>query len=111
MVESLLEIARPLLNSGAGVSAADDQGWTPIHAASRTGYREIVELLLESGAKLDVRTRKQETPLHLACGNGKLDVSHFLINHGLDINLGMTKAPFLYTRRQHMDILPLHSCW
>jgi ankyrin repeat protein len=59
MVESSLEIARLLVNSGANVNVTDDEGWTPLHAAARCGYRDIAELLLESGASLDVRNKNQ----------------------------------------------------
>ena len=86
MVESSLEIARLLVNSGANVNVTDNEGSTPLHAAARSGYRDIAELLLESGASLDVRNKIQQTPLHVACGNGRLDVSRFLIDRGSDMN-------------------------
>ena len=85
-MESLLKIARLLLNHGADLSVTDYEGWTPIHAAARSGYREIVEQLLEHGANIEVRNKKRQTPLHEACKNGKLDVSRFLIDHGSVIN-------------------------
>ena len=97
MAQSSLEIARLLVNSGANVNVTDDEGWTPLHAAARSGYRDIAELLLESGASLDVRNKNQETPLHVACYNGKLDVSRFLIDRGSDMN-----------SRDENGFIPLH---
>ena len=76
MVESSLEIARPLVNFGASLNAtATDKGSTPLQAAAKSGYFDIAEPLLESGASLDVRNENQETPLHVASRNGKLGIS------------------------------------
>ena len=97
-MESSLEIARLFVNYGAEVNITDDfQGDTLLHAAARSGYRNIVELLVESGASLDIQNRNQRNPLHLACANGKLDVLRLLIDRGSDINC----------RDEHVFI-PLH---
>ena len=59
MVESSLEIGQLLLNSGAEVSVTDNEAWTSIHAAARSGYREIVELLLDLAqiSKFEIRNK------------------------------------------------------
>jgi hypothetical protein len=80
-------IARLLVNYGAKVDVTDGfEGDTPLHAAARSGYRNIAELLVESGASLDVKNRNQQTPLHVGCANGRLGVSRFLIDRGSDIH-------------------------
>src|SRR6266436_1101128 len=54
MVESSLEITRLLVNYGAKANVTDDdQGDTPLHAAARSGYCDIVDLLVGSGTSLD----------------------------------------------------------
>ncbi len=98
-LESSLEIARLLVNCGAKANVTDnDQCDTPLHAAARSGYRDIVELLVGSGTSLDVRNKIHQTPLHLACGNGRLDASRLLIERGSDIN-----------SRDDDGFIPLHT--
>ncbi len=109
-VELSLEIARLLVNCGAKANVTDDdQGDTPVHAAARSGYRDVVELLVGSGSRiwqllvgsgtsLDVRNKIQETPLHVACANGMLNVSRFLIDRGSDVN-----------SRDDEGFIPLHT--
>jgi ankyrin repeat protein len=98
MMESSLEIGRLLVNYGAKVNVTDNvEGDTPLHAAARSGYRDIAVLLVESGTSLDVQNQYQRTPLHMACWYGKLDVSRFLIDRGSDINC-----------RDEEGFIPLH---
>eukprot|EP00928_Gymnodinium_smaydae_P053019 TRINITY_DN37104_c0_g1_i1.p1 TRINITY_DN37104_c0_g1~~TRINITY_DN37104_c0_g1_i1.p1 ORF type:complete len:1146 (-),score=149.22 TRINITY_DN37104_c0_g1_i1:40-3435(-) len=47
---------------------------TPLHAASRRGFPEVVDLLLEAGAKLTAGSRGQILPLHVASQNGHCEV-------------------------------------
>ena len=83
IVESPLETAQLLMNSGANVNVLDDEGETPLYAAARSWYRDIA---VESGASLDVRNTYQQTSPLLDCHNGKFDVSRFLIDRGSEIN-------------------------
>jgi ankyrin repeat protein len=70
-MESSLEIARLLVNSGADVNLSGNDGWTPLHAAAVSGRRDITELLLESGAILDIGDKDGDTPLHEARGRNQ----------------------------------------
>ncbi|KAJ7374564.1 Ankyrin repeat domain-containing protein 27 [Desmophyllum pertusum] len=45
------------------MNAANEQGDTPLHLASRWGYAELVPLLLEKGACLEARNKDKATPL------------------------------------------------
>src|SRR5262245_11305393 len=50
--EELVEIAQFLIDRGANVNAANDQGITPLHLAT---VPEMARLLIENGANLEAR--------------------------------------------------------
>ena len=45
-----VEVVRLLVEAGADVTIADDQGVTPLAHAEQSGYREMVEILTAAGA-------------------------------------------------------------
>ena len=56
-----MDAAKVLLTAGADADAADNHGFTALHAATMSGDTEMVKLLLDAGAPPDVRS---------ACGRG-----------------------------------------
>jgi len=75
-----------LLASRADMGLTDDQGWTVVHHASRSGRQEIVDLLLRGGAALRSKSKKKtlvtidkKTPLILAAQDGNEEVMKSLI--------------------------------
>jgi ankyrin repeat protein len=44
----------------------DENGWTPIHEAVRTGNSRLVKLLIDAGANVNAKTNKDLTPLFFA---------------------------------------------
>ena len=50
------------------------EGWTPLIAASRRGYLELVQFLCEAGADRGIRAKNGLTPLSVAEHMGHLDV-------------------------------------
>ncbi|KAH8669302.1 ankyrin repeat-containing domain protein [Ilyonectria robusta] len=41
-----MEVVKLLIEKGASVTVTDEDGWTPLHAASQNGHIEVVRLLL-----------------------------------------------------------------
>ena len=75
-----------LLLQGARVDATDDQGFTPLLAASYYGHTEVCKLLLETG-KVNVKetTPVGFTPLLVAVQKGHTEVCELLLANGSDL--------------------------
>ena len=58
---------------------------TPLHIASKKGFKKVVKLLLKFGAVPDPCNDEELTPLHLAALNGHTKYAHFhqffCVNH------------------------------
>jgi len=47
------------------VNAKDENGWTPLHEASRRGHFELIKLLVENGAQVNATTKSGESALYM----------------------------------------------
>jgi ankyrin repeat protein len=70
--ERALGILKSLVEMGADVNAANEVGWTPMHAAAFTGADSIIQFLSDQGARVNVRNGCGQTPLSLAEGASSL---------------------------------------
>lgn len=59
----LIKTTIALLKIGEDVSAADDQGWTPLHSAASYGQYEILQLLIDHDALIEKRDNQGWTSL------------------------------------------------
>jgi ankyrin repeat protein len=76
--EQLRVIAFLVEECGANVNYRDEEGITPLAAAAREGYRDIVEYLLAKGADPNLNAPDWAKPLSLAEHRGHLDVAQLL---------------------------------
>ena len=58
--------SRTLLEAGADVDTADEDGQTPMHQASQNGHMEAFNLLLAAGASTETRDKKGKSPVDCA---------------------------------------------
>ncbi|KNC80338.1 hypothetical protein SARC_07296 [Sphaeroforma arctica JP610] len=76
-----------LLIDESQIDTLDEDGWTPLHSASLSGYKDVVELLLAKGADIDVKANDGRTPLFSASETGHKDVVELLLAKGADIDV------------------------
>jgi ankyrin repeat protein len=115
-------ISKALLDRGANIHAASDQGITAIHHAAKACDLELVSLLLANGADIHALAPREDrvsdplvehnTPLHLAVASahgsmmgGALQVVTALLDHGADIEAkeGAGKTPLLLAISTEFD--------
>lgn len=58
--------SKALIDQGADVNAANDEGLTPLHAAASRDSVDVVRLLLDASADVAAADSKGETPLYKA---------------------------------------------
>ncbi|XP_072282398.1 protein phosphatase 1 regulatory subunit 12C isoform X2 [Pyxicephalus adspersus] len=65
-IDENLEVVEFLVNHGANVNQADNEGWTPLHVAASCGYMEIAEYLLKHSANIAAVNSDGDVPLDIA---------------------------------------------
>lgn len=80
--ESNTEAVKILIENGASVNIADNEGWTPLMRASLAGNAQIVEMLIVKNAKVDAFNSIGETALVHATSSRCLDCLNIIIEKG-----------------------------
>jgi ankyrin repeat protein len=75
-----------LLDNGAHIDFAGNEGISNLLVASAAGYRRLVRLLLSRGIDVNARNKYGLSALHIASWTGHLQIVEFLIENGADIN-------------------------
>jgi hypothetical protein len=91
-------VLKLLLENGAHVTVANNEGWTPLMWASFGGHVDAVNLLLEKGADVTVGSNNGYTPLNLAPFGGQVEAIKLLLENGADVTVankgGWTPLPW-----------------
>ena len=77
-----LEVVRELLNHGASVDIANNEGATTLTTRASESHVEIFLIFLNHGANLDIRDESGSTPLNVAAKSGHVGVADELLNRG-----------------------------
>jgi ankyrin repeat protein len=80
------ELARALIDRGAGVSAAADNALrvAPVHATAAVRDIATMQRLLDHGANVNARQQMGYTALHTAAQLGDVEMVELLLSHGAD---------------------------
>jgi ankyrin repeat protein len=81
-----VEIVSLLLNSGANVDEADDQGITALMEAARANIGEVVSILLAHQAKVNLQNKDQKSALMITAAEGHKQIAEQLVAKGADVN-------------------------
>lgn len=74
-------------------------GYTPLHIASKQNQAEVASSLLQHGASANAESLQGVTPLHLASQEGQPDMVLLLISKQANVNLGnkvSSVSPFFF---------------
>jgi len=92
-----------LLDAGADVNAATNEGKRPLHFAARSGSAEAATLLIAKGAEVKAGMQNGNTPLHFA---SSVEVARVLLDHGAEVNAPGAGGWTPLASTQRVDVLP-----
>jgi ankyrin repeat protein len=82
-----VEVVRLLMDAGALINQANNEGVTPLSVASEIGHVEVVRLLIDAGALINQADEDGATSLFMASLNGHVDVVRLLIDAGATVKI------------------------
>ena len=82
-----VELVKLLLDRGAMINAATQDGWTALHLACLRGDKGLVQLLLDRDADVNVTTRSGVSALSIATSEGDREIVELLLDRGASASL------------------------
>ena len=86
------EVVELLLERGASVNVPDENGYTALQHAIRSGLKLAPNLLLKAGADVAAANTFGVLPLHQATKYNRPEAARLLLSHGADVNAVVTKG-------------------
>ena len=95
-----------LLDKGAGIDLANEEGLTPLQVAATIDNCEAISLLLQRSAQVEARSLSGLTALHFAALKGNWVAFDLLLIGGANINSWNNEGETLLHERARMDSSP-----
>ena len=102
-----VDVALVLLDHGANVNILDDEGWSPLHRASRRGCLDVLGFLLEQQVDVNILGNDKQTSLYLESQDGELDVARTSLRYGAVVNARNKNGRTPLTAASHLRDLAL----
>ena len=105
-----IEVVRFLLEKGADMDKATNNGTYPLLMACLEGHLEVVQLLADKGADIDRALNNSCTPLYIACWKGRLEVARLLLEKGADVNKATNDGAtplYIACKKGHLEVVGL----
>ena len=77
-----LGIAKILINNGANLGQADNDGHTPLHEATRWGQKKMIKFFLALGSDPNLKDAYGRGTLHIAIAKGDDYIVKLLKDNG-----------------------------
>lgn len=106
----LIQVAGDLVEAGADLDVADDNGSTPLASAVLRSHSEIADFLIESGAKPNITDHCGNSPLMWAAEDGDVRIVGSLLSAGADVTLRNVRgksALNLAADNRHTDVVQM----
>lgn len=81
----LVNTVQILIEAGAKINTAAEDGSTPLHVAAKQKQTKILEMLLEKGANKEATDREGRTPFYLSVETGEVETIKMLIDAGANV--------------------------
>ncbi len=82
------ELAKILIDGGAGVNAQNSNGDTALHIAATKNDQALAKILVDNGADINAQNNLTgDTALHTASRTGRVDLSTFLVDSGASLDV------------------------
>eukprot|EP00003_Mantamonas_plastica_P011127 TRINITY_DN2071_c0_g2_i1.p1 TRINITY_DN2071_c0_g2~~TRINITY_DN2071_c0_g2_i1.p1 ORF type:complete len:674 (+),score=244.98 TRINITY_DN2071_c0_g2_i1:1585-3606(+) len=87
--QSNVKILEPIIVFGGkpALNALDQNGWTPLHKAAKSGHMNCCKVLVENGANINAETDHGYTCIGLAAREDNMDIVRYLHKNGGNINI------------------------
>ena len=99
-----IDAVKFLIEKGANVHIADEQGDTPLLLAAMVDNKDTINVLVDSGADINIPNRNGSTPLIVAIQAGQIEIARMLIEKGADVDVvdsyGHRASDYVYHLQQ-----------